>query len=70
MFKVRLAAVAIIALGSALLTRPAQATYRPPVDDGAPQYCCCTMTLFGCGNYCCSKNGCTSSASGCTVQPS
>lgn len=69
MLRVRLAALAIIVAGGALLARPAEGTYIPPSTDPPPaMYCCCVKAWYGCTDqFCCSRTGCTSSASGCTV---
>lgn len=71
MLRVRLAALAIIVAGGALLARPAQGTYIPPdPGSGPPQYCCCIKAWYGCtSQYCCSSVGCTSSSGGCKITP-
>jgi hypothetical protein len=68
MRNVRLAALAIILAGGVLLARPAEGTYTPPpADSGEPLYCCCVKTLLGCGDYCCSRTGCSISVNGCKL---
>lgn len=71
MKRVRLAALAIILAGGALLARPAQGTYvPPPTNPGEPQYCCCIKAWYGCTEqYCCSDVGCSTSSTGCKVTP-
>ena len=62
--KLRLAALALTVAGSALLARPAEATYRPP-----EEYCCVykaktifTETII---SRCCYPGGCTVTPDGC-----
>lgn len=66
--RIRLWALAVVALGGTSLASPraAHATYSPP-EVPSPLACCCEAVNGGCGNRCCSPNGCTITAGGCTT---
>lgn len=64
--RIRLLAIAVVALGGGTLVGPqsAHATYAPPPPP--PLYCCCEMGNYGaCANRCCGPRGCKITADGC-----
>lgn len=65
--RIRLLAIAVVALGGGALASPpaAHATYSPPPP---PQYCCCEQTSYGaCVSRCCGPRGCKITGDGCQV---
>jgi hypothetical protein len=65
--RIRLLALAVVAIGGGTLASPqaAHATYAPPLG-GPAIYCCCEVNSVNmCSNKCCSPRGCTITANGC-----
>lgn len=64
--RIRLLALAVVAIGGGTLASPqaAHATYAPRPT--GPIYCCCEVNQLNmCSNQCCSPRGCTITANGC-----
>lgn len=65
--RIRLLALAVVAIGGGTLASPraAHATYAP-LPTAPALYCCCEVnSLNMCGNKCCSTRGCSITANGC-----
>jgi hypothetical protein len=62
--RIRLLAIAVVALGGGTLAGPKQAhaTYAPP-----PQYCCCEVVGGTCVSRCCSVFGCSATSTACST---
>jgi hypothetical protein len=63
--RIRLLALAVVAIGGGTLATPreAHATYAPP----PALYCCCEINANACTVRCCSTRGCTVTAEGCVT---